>query len=179
MKVWPVIVRELRQQSRQKGTFTMRCLGAGLATLVAGLLAPALLRDPNLGGLLFSGLHNVLFYSIWILVPLSAADCISRERRDGTLHIRVAPGLGLEVQHREPVLVERINAFFGYRAVARLALKQGPSARFTESRLPPPRPLKSEERRALDRQLADIEDPALRAALDRLGAAVIGSNRKS
>lgn len=101
------------------------------------------------------------------------------ERRDGTLHIRVAPGLGLEVQHREPVLVERINAFFGYRAVARLALKQGPSTRFTESRPPPPRPLKSEERRALDRQLADIEDPALRAALDRLGAAVIGSNRKS
>ena len=48
------------------------------------------------------------------------------ERRDGTLHLQVAPGLALEVQHREPVLVERINAFFGYRAVARLALKQGP-----------------------------------------------------
>jgi len=97
------------------------------------------------------------------------------ERREGTLHLRVAPGLALEVQHREPVLVERINAFFGYRAVARLALKQGPPA-FPPAPPPPrPRPLKAEERQSLDRRLAGIEDADLKAALQRLGEAVMGT----
>jgi hypothetical protein len=100
------------------------------------------------------------------------------ERRDGTLHLRVAPGMALEIQHREPVLIERINAFFGYRAVARLALKQGPLSRAAERRAEPPRPLKTEERQRLDHRLAGVEDPALRAALQRLGAAVIGTAKK-
>lgn len=97
------------------------------------------------------------------------------ERRDGTLHLRVAPGLALEVQHREPVLIERINAFFGYRAVARLALTQGPPA---QPAPPPPRrrPLKAEERQSLDQRLQAIEDAGLKAALQRLGEAVIGSD---
>ena len=100
------------------------------------------------------------------------------ERRDGTLHLRVAPGLGPEVQHREPVLVERINAFFGYHAVARLALKQGPPSRPAEAPPPRPRPLAASERQVLDRSLADIEDHALRDALRRLGEAVIGSGTR-
>ena len=101
------------------------------------------------------------------------------ERRDGTLHLRVAPGLGLEVQHREPVLVERINAFFGYRAVARLALKQGPPAHPAAPAPPRPRPLNTQERQALDRDLAAIEDAALKAALQRLGEAVLGTEEPS
>jgi hypothetical protein len=99
------------------------------------------------------------------------------ERRDGTLHLRVAPGLGLEVQHREPVLIERINAFFGYRAVARLALKQGPPATAPTPSPPRPRPLKAEERQSLDARLQTIEDGDLKAALRRLGEAVIGTPR--
>src|SRR2546425_8760588 len=35
--------------------------------------------------MLFGYMHATLFFAIWILVPLSAADCISRERREGTL----------------------------------------------------------------------------------------------
>jgi hypothetical protein len=98
------------------------------------------------------------------------------ERREGVLHLRVAPGLALEVQHREPVLVERINAFFGYRAVARLALKQGPPAHAAVAPAPHRRPLKSEERQSLDQRLQGIEDAGLRAALERLGEAVIGTD---
>lgn len=97
------------------------------------------------------------------------------ERRDGTLYLRVAPGLALEVQHREPVLLERINAFFGYRAVARLALKQGPVAGRPTRAAPHRRALAADERQGLERRLAEIADPELKAALQRLGEAVIGS----
>ncbi|HWI26734.1 MAG TPA: DciA family protein [Stellaceae bacterium] len=97
------------------------------------------------------------------------------ERREGTLHLRVAPGFGLEVQHREPVLIERINAFFGYRAIARLALKQGPPLADPTPAPPHRRPLKSEERQLLDERLADIDEGDLKAALRRLGEAVLGT----
>src|SRR5262249_4690173 len=40
---------------------------------------------PLLGQRLFGQLNCALLISIWILVPLFAADCISRERREGTL----------------------------------------------------------------------------------------------
>ena len=99
------------------------------------------------------------------------------ERRDGTLRLRVAPGLGPEIQHRTPQILERINGFFGYRAVARLALVQGPPLRPRQPAAQPPRPLAEAEREALDRRLAGIEDPLLRDALRRLGAAVMGSNQ--
>jgi hypothetical protein len=97
------------------------------------------------------------------------------ERRDGTLHLRVAPAVALEIQHREPVLLERINAFFGYRAVARLALRQAPPLSAAPRRPPPARPRAAGERRWRAGRLAAIEDPELRAALERLGAAVVAS----
>lgn len=100
------------------------------------------------------------------------------ERREGVLHLRVAPGFALEAQHREPLLIERINAFFGYRAVARIRLIQGPPARPAAAKPPQPRALLASEQQALDHSLAAIEDPALREALRRLGAAVIGSSRR-
>ena len=61
-------------------------------------------------------------------------------------------------------------------AVARLALVQGPLPRGPAA-MPAPRELAENERRALDRRLADIEDPGLRDALRRLGEAVIGSGK--
>jgi len=72
------------------------------------------------------------------------------------------------------VLLERINGYFGYRAVIRLALVQG-GAPTEESSAPPPlRPLEPAERQALDRRLDGITDPGLRDALRRLGSAIIG-----
>src|SRR6185369_5833518 len=48
-----------------------------------GLLDPGF--SPSQGGVLFGRLHLTMLCSIWILVPLMTADCISRERREGTL----------------------------------------------------------------------------------------------
>ena len=97
------------------------------------------------------------------------------DRRDGTLKLRVAPAVAVEIQHREPVLIERINGYFGFRAVARLAIVQGTAP--VALQIPPAaRPLGAAERQALDRRLAGIADPELRAALERLGSAVIGRN---
>ena len=48
------------------------------------------------------------------------------ERSRGTLHLKVDGQFALEVQHLEPMIVERINTFFGYGAVAKIAILQAP-----------------------------------------------------
>ena len=95
-------------------------------------------------------------------------------RDDGTLHIRVEGALALELQHLESLVIERINGFFGYRAVARLALRQGPLPRAKRTRpAPAPRRLTEEEDRALSARVAAVADPELRAGLERLGRSLL------
>jgi len=95
--------------------------------------------------------------------------------RDGALTVRVSPAFALELQHLEPKVLERIAGFFGHRAVSRLKLRQGAVETDKPEARRNPRPLDAEEDMALERQLAAVEDENLRAALDRLGRAVIGS----
>jgi len=96
-------------------------------------------------------------------------------RAEGTLNLRVLPAAAVELQHMEPMLIERINGFFGYRAVAKLALRQGSIPSLGGRRPPPPRPLGAAEEQRLQQNLVTIEDDELRHALERLGRAVLGS----
>jgi len=106
---------------------------------------------------------------------IAAATWPEALARGGTLKLRVAPAKALEVQHRAPLVIERINLFFGRDAVVRLALVQGPLPLATPTRLPPPRPLKAGEAVALDDQLAGVASAELRDALARLGRRVIAA----
>ncbi|MEK7781787.1 MAG: hypothetical protein AAB370_09855 [Verrucomicrobiota bacterium] len=85
MTVFPVIVRELRSQARQSFTYTLRVYGVAalLATMVFLMFGDNF--GAGSGAELFVNLHRVVLGSIWILIPLGAADCLSRERREGTL----------------------------------------------------------------------------------------------
>jgi hypothetical protein len=97
------------------------------------------------------------------------------ERRDGTLHVRVSGALALELQHLEPQILERINGYFGYRAVGRLRIHQGPVP--VERRAPrePPRPLTPEMEAKVDSLVAAVEDDGLRQALQALGRSMHGA----
>lgn len=95
--------------------------------------------------------------------------------RDGALSVRVSPAFALELQHLEPQILERIAGYFGHRAVTRLKLRQGVVEPAGPDLRRQPRPLTQDENLALDARLAGVDDQDLRAALDRLGRAVIGS----
>lgn len=90
---------------------------------------------------------------------------------NGTLWVRVDGAAALEFQHMQPVLIARINAQCGFRAVAALRIVQGPvTPRPVEPALP--RPLQSAEKQAVQGEVAQIDDPELRAALERLGSGI-------
>lgn len=93
-------------------------------------------------------------------------------RSEGTVTLRVEPGFALEAQHLAPQIIERINGHYGYAAIGRLILQQGPLSALRRPRAPPPRPLSAAEETELRQQVAPVEDEALRNALERLGRAM-------
>lgn len=97
-------------------------------------------------------------------------------RSGGTLHLRLAHGsLALELQHLEPLVLERVNGYFGYAAVSRIRMVQGPMPEPVEpqpSRFRELPELGAEQEQSIRQQAAEVTDPELRAALERLGRAV-------
>jgi hypothetical protein len=95
--------------------------------------------------------------------------------RDGALKIRVVSTVALDLQHRAPLVIERINNFFGRSAIARLVLVQGSPPLPTRLRRAPPAPLGAAAAMALDARLMQVADPELRAALAGLGHLVLAA----
>src|SRR6266478_2571472 len=85
MPLMPVIIREMRVSARHPFTYYLRSLGAAALLLTCFFFGLENGFSASIGGKLFGSLHLTLFLAIWILVPLLSADCISRERREGTL----------------------------------------------------------------------------------------------
>ena len=94
------------------------------------------------------------------------------EKSDGILQLVVLPAHAPLIQHVIPEIVERVNRFFGYKAVARVKLRQGSvkPIRAEGARTAPPslKPIPME----LGESLRDIGDPELRAVLESLARSV-------
>jgi len=87
-----------------------------------------------------------------------------------TLVLRVDGPMALEIQHASDVILQRVNRFFGWSAVGRLALRQAPLARRHKPNAPPA-PDDAEVAKIAE-SLGSVEDDELRAALARLGASI-------
>jgi hypothetical protein len=94
------------------------------------------------------------------------------ERSDGTLTLRCIGALALEIQHQSPYLIERINSYFGYRAITRLKLIQGSLRRRPARQAMKLPSLTPAERAATEASLADLPDSEMKDALRRLGEAI-------
>jgi hypothetical protein len=99
------------------------------------------------------------------------ADDADRGRKGATLVLRVDGARALDVQYKARQVIERINAYFGYAAIAELRLLQAPIAAGAASTRPPVRTAAE----PLTHEVAHIADPGLRSALARLGAGVRAS----
>ena len=87
-----------------------------------------------------------------------------------TLVLRVEGPAALEIQHLSAVILERVNRFFGWQAIGRIALRQAPLRR-RQKPAPPPPPDPAVAAR-IAASLPEIADEDLRQALARLGAAI-------
>jgi hypothetical protein len=99
----------------------------------------------------------------------------ARGRSGKALRLRVQSAAALEIQHQIPQIVERVNAYFGHRMIDDIRLVQGV---IDASPAPPAvaTPAPDIVRQAAERT-ASVDDPALRAALARLGARLASRRR--
>jgi hypothetical protein len=94
-----------------------------------------------------------------------------------TLVLRVEGPMALEIQHSSDVILQRVNRFFGWSAVGRLALRQAPLSRRHRPRRP--RAPEAEAVAKVANTLSAIEDDDLRGALARLGASIGASIKRN
>lgn len=96
------------------------------------------------------------------------------KRADGVLTLAVAGAHAPMMQHVVPAIIDRVNRFFGYAAVARVVIRQGDVAKAA------PRPQRP-ELVALPVELGDslrtIADPELKAVLESLARGVATAAR--
>ena len=94
------------------------------------------------------------------------------KKSGGTLTLTVVGAHAPLMQHLTPLIIERVNRFFGYAAVDKIAFRQGRVDT-------PKRPVRPEPRaipRELGEGLREIADPELRACLESLAARLDSSS---
>lgn len=97
----------------------------------------------------------------------------------GILHLHVAGSAALELQHSEPQLLERINSYFGYPAVARLRLVRAPLSLPRREPAAIPAPLDASARAEIEAVVQPVADDGLRAALAGLGTTLKRPGREA
>jgi len=90
----------------------------------------------------------------------------------GTLRVRVESAWALELQHLEPVIVERINTFFGHAAVSHLKLIQAPVGNDPPPKRAPTPEATEAQAESVDQVVSEVDDEDLRAVLRALGESI-------
>jgi hypothetical protein len=143
-----------------------------LPEMVTRVLAPGARRQ---------GLIDARLIPDWptIVGPELGARCqpikIARSAGgEAVLHLRASAAAALELQHREPQLIERINGYFGQPAVTRLRFVPAPRRPPPPAPPPPAPPVAPERVAAIEAAVCGVGAPELRTALRTLGCAVAG-----
>ena len=98
------------------------------------------------------------------------------QRTDGTLCVRLPRGLAMEFNFKAETIRQRINSYFGYAAIKKVALD--PSA--APARPPAtPQTIPAEVTEKIGVMVADVADDDLKTALASFGQALSGSSRKN
>lgn len=106
-----------------------------------------------------------------VSVPESLRFPVGR-KEGGTLTLTVRGAHAVTIQHILPEIVERVNRFFGYAAVAKVTIRHGEIVAKPERRAPPSiKPVPIE----LGDSLRTIGDPELKAVLEALALGVAAS----
>lgn len=100
-----------------------------------------------------------------------AVEAGAEGRPGATLIVRVDGGRALDIEYRRRELIERINAYFGYRAVAELRILQAPVAALPRDVIAP-RTATPVSPPKTTPEIAGIADEALRGALQRMQAGI-------
>lgn len=102
-----------------------------------------------------------------------------QQRSHGLLHIRVIGAMAVAISHYEEMIINRINQYFGYRAVNRVRIAQNVLS--LEPREKKTKKIEESinelDKRLLKEAVSSIEGEALQNALFRLGCKVLAHDQ--
>jgi len=101
----------------------------------------------------------------------------SRDKKsNGTLYVEVSnSSFSTEMVYLEPMILEKIACYFGYKAVSRLKILQNPQNPLQMGRglAKTKKVISTENKEAIENSLADIEDEDLKESLRQLGQGIL------
>ncbi len=157
----------------------LEALSAGMASFVKKLLGNKGLAEIDL----IANWKNIAGET---LAQYSLPQKIEFKRgteNNGTLCLLVADGAyALEIQHKTPLLLEKINTFFGYQAIAKIKIVQNGSLIHTPSTTDfddkhEKKLVTKEEENYIQSVTENVQNPDLRNRLKSLGECVFKNNK--
>lgn len=94
-----------------------------------------------------------------------------KQRSGGTLTVRLPKGLAMEFTFKSEIIRQRVNNYFGYEALAKIALEPVFETRIKPTA--PEKPLDAAARADLENKTKPFEDSALKDALQSFGETLI------
>ncbi len=101
----------------------------------------------------------------------------STSNKAGVLHIRIDGSFAPEMQHLEALVIDRINSYYGFKAVEKLIFHHGAVQQDAETRKYSPPILTDSQKSELDLLLQDVKDDKLRKSLFTVGAEIMGRQK--
>jgi ABC-type transport system involved in cytochrome c biogenesis permease component len=118
MTFLPVVERELRVAARRRGTYWGRFVAAMIgAALAAWVLLAAEDTNEKVGADLFAVVSTVVFLYATVTGTLVTCDCLSEEKREGTLGLLFLTDLKGHDVVLGKLAATSVNAFYGMLAV--------------------------------------------------------------
>lgn len=119
MNFLPIVTRELRVVARRKSTYRIRWITALIAIVVSFffLFFYAIAQTPNVGGVLFRTLSNYTFGLCLFGGVFMTADCLSEEKREGTLGLLFLTDLKSYDVVLGKFMAGSLSAFYGLVAM--------------------------------------------------------------
>lgn len=156
-----------------------------ISEVANGLIDPVLAKR--------AGINTMLLGSWDEIAGEGFADCTRPEKiawprraseisgeggyQPGVLTVACEGARALFLTHAQGELIQRINGFFGFYAIGQLRIVQKPVSPQHKHR-GKPKPLSGEPARRLEAMVEGIESEELKAALRRLGTAVLAPRRR-
>ena len=90
------------------------------------------------------------------------------------LHVRVSPAAAVEFQHYKDTIIEKINSYFGYKAISDLRLQQNfvPDKKIKHNINLDDQDLSEEEKASIKSEINNIKDKELEKSIVNLGASI-------
>ena len=95
------------------------------------------------------------------------------------LHVRVSPAAAVEFQHYKDTIIEKINSFFGYKAITDLRLQQNfiPNKKIMRNADMSNQAISDEEKISIKSEIDNIKNKNLEKSIVNLGASIKREDR--